>query len=124
MIVVRVDDQDVLVSIVVEIRNDRHARLAVRTIGSFQHDAGTSSHVGKVPLAVIDQERISCSADEQQIHIGITVEILRRDAASGEGGLGDDALVTKLAQPTGRAMDEVKLGGFGRVGEKARRCGV
>ena len=107
IVVVRVGDQDVLAPVVVEVRDDRIAGLGVAAVGAQPFDSGFPGRVAEDSAAVVQQQRVSGSPDEQKIDVGVSIDILCGDSAARECGRRLQLLVAELAEPGRRAVVEI-----------------
>jgi hypothetical protein len=80
--------------------------------------------VREATAAVVQVERVSAAAHEEQVDVAVAIDVRRRDTAAREGRRCLEQTVPELSQPTGRTVREVDAGCGGDIGEEAPAVGL
>ena len=118
MIIIGIGNQKVLPAVVIKIGNDRLAGFCPCTVATGDLDTGRLGDVAETALPVVDQQSVSNTTHQQEIRIGIIVDVLRCHTSSGKRGWTDCLAAPEFAEPGGRTVHEFNAGCTGDVRKK------
>ncbi len=108
--VVHVGDQDVLEAVVVEVGDDRLARLPERAVGPPRLNPHPFGRVLETPATVVEEKRVAGASHQEQVHVAVAVDVLGRRPPSRERRRRLDHLESQLPQPARGTVLEVDPG--------------